>query len=392
MQELQGKPKQDFERIQKWLKETLKDDYDKFDIKAHFDSSLSYMENKSKVREMVRPLLKEIQKEDVEAIKSGQEQFVHERLVAAEKEAEEYNQMIYSDNKDIDAFFSHIDFGVKKICQGYSNLLFIRGRGGIGKSYRIRKALIENKTEFAQVCGEVSEAYLYRLIFENNGKVVWFKDVVKLLEGLKSINLLKSATETEDVRVLTKSNYSRAQDDLPDKFVCKCRFIFDYNNLINGKLRDDFEAIVSRGDYIEMAVSDHEIKQLMRLIAKEDWQKEVTNFIVENFESSGIVRLNLRTQWKAFKTYEFCKSNGLDWEDELVRDMKNISKVRALLYSLIGSKVVKTADLKRMLLKRELVGTLRTADNKINEWLYTEELFRWSEADKDFLVGINPKG
>jgi hypothetical protein len=138
-------------------------------------------------------------------------------------------------------------------------------------------------------------------------------------------------------------------------------------------------------------LADDDIKKIMLVIAKEDWQKETTAFIIKNFESNGLVRLNLRTQWKAFRTYEYSKANNYDWKTELASEMKNISKVRGLLYSLIGNRAVTTADLKRLLLRHELVGTLRTADNKINEWLFTEELFQWTPQEKNFKVGINPK-
>jgi hypothetical protein len=242
-----------------------------------------------------------------------------------------------------------------------------------------------------EVTGEVSEAYLYRLMYENNGKILWFKDVVKLLSGLGSINLLKAATETEDQKVLTKCNYSKQQDDLPDKFVCKCKFIFDYNALFGQSLKTDFEALATRGDYREIPFSDDDVKKIMTLVPKTDKDIETTQFIIDNFEANGMVKLNLRTQWKALRTRLFCEKNGLDWKKELKRELNNVSKVRAMLYTLIGTKAVKSAELKRKLLRDEVVPSLRTADRKVNEWLYLEELHKWSEADKNYYVCINPK-
>ena len=75
--------------------------------------------------------------------------------------------------------------------------------------------LIQNKAKYTEICGDITEAYLYRLLFEHNGDIIWFRDIVRLLRGMNSINLLKSATETETERLLTKNSYSKAQSDLP---------------------------------------------------------------------------------------------------------------------------------------------------------------------------------
>jgi len=393
MQQLKtpAEKEQELKRLREWLKKLIPEDYDKYDIAAKYDSSLSYVENKNQIREEVKVLINDL-KGQAEAAMAQQERIDQEKKEEAEREVEEWNKSLsYEDCAELNKFYAPIHRAVDKISQGYSFLAFIKGRGGIGKSHNIRKRLVANKADYVEVCGEVTEAYLYRLIYENNGKVIWFKDVVKLLQGLGSINLLKSATETEETRVLTKSNYSRNQEDLPDKFACRCKFIFDYNNLFGIQLRDDFEALISRGDFIEVPICEEEIQQIMKVIARSPEEKEVTEFLIKNFQSNGMFRLNLRTQWKAFKTYEFANKNKLDWKQELKSEMTNTSKTRGMLYSLIGNKAVRTADLKKMLLKHEMVKTIRTADNKVREWLFTEELYQWSEEDRNFFVSVNPK-
>lgn len=381
----------DKERLKAWVKKILPNDYDKFDVDAEFDSGISYEENKSAMRDKLKTVIKDL-KAQAEQAQAQQEQIENERKQQAEREVEEYNSnLTYNDKKEIDQFYSPIIMGINKMCQGYSNLLFIKGRGGIGKSYQIRKALVKNNADFVEVCGEVSEAYLYRLIYENNGKILWFKDVVKLLAGLSSINLLKAATETEEKKILTKSNYSKQQDDLPDKFACKCKFIFDYNNIFGLQLKEDFEALATRGDYKVLPFSDDDVKHIMKLVAQDDKEKDTTQYIIDNFESNGIVKLNLRTQWKAFKTREYCEKNNIDWKEGLKNELTNVTKTRALLYTLIGTKAVKTTELKKKLLKNELVSSLRTAHRRINEWLYTEELYKWSSEERDFYICINQK-
>lgn len=392
MQKTQEQKETEIARLKAWIRKLMPEHYDKIDVTSEYDSTLTYEENKSHFRELFKGQLTTL-KEQVEHAKAEQERLETKKIQAAEREAEEYNKTLrYDDNKEVDSFYKPVYRVINKLCQGYSNLAFIKGRGGIGKSRNIRKALITNNADFFEATGEITEAYLYRLIFENNGKIIWLKDICKLLQAQGSLNLLKAATETEDKRILTKSSYSKEQKDLPDVFVCKAKFIFDYNNLYGaGGLATDFEALVSRGDYVELSFCDEEISAIMNLIAVEPWQREVTEYLLEKHKESGLVRLNLRTQWKAFKTYEYAKANNLDWKGEIDDELKRINKIRALLYSLIGDKWLRTADLKRKLLRLEIVGTLRTADNKINEWLYVEELWKVSEDEKNFYVSINPR-
>jgi hypothetical protein len=380
----------DIERLKAWLQKLAPDHYDKIDSNALIDRTLTYGENKNILSQHYKGMLKTLG-EQVEYVKAQQEKLDQERIRAAEQEVSEYNsQVSYSGNKEVEAYYSPIYRGVAKLCQGYSNLFFVKGRGGIGKTANLRKALARNSADFIELTGEVTEAYLYRLIFENNGKIIYLKDLVKLLQGQGSLNLLKAACESEEKRVLTKSSYSREQSDLPDQFLCRSKFIFDYNNLHGSGLEADFEALTSRGDYVELAFCDEEIQTIMRLIAEEPWQKEVTEYLISGYKESGLFRLNLRTQYKAFKTYNYSQANNLDWKKELSDELSRNNKTRALLYSLIGNKAVRCAELKKKLLRLELVHTIRTADNKINEWLYTEELWKVSEEDTNFCVCINP--
>lgn len=393
----------ELKRLKEWIKKLLPDAYDKYDTEAKYDSTLTYAENKSAIREDLKLLINDMTAQ-VEQAKAEQERQeyeekkeLEEKKAKAEEEVMQWNSTISFDKKpEIDFYYLRVHRAIQKIAQNYSFLAFIKGRGGIGKSTHVRKALhlagMKAGEDYLEVTGEVTEAYLYRLIFENNGKILWFKDVAKLLQGMNSINLLKAATETEENRILTKNSYSKKQDDLPDRFLCRCKFIFDYNNLWGLSLRDDFEALISRGEFIELAFQDEEMAHIMKLIAKGNKvNEEVTNFLISNYKSTGLFRLNLRTQYKALKTYEFANQNGYDWKEEIIGEIKNTSKTRALLYSIMGNKAIRTTELKKRLLKYEMVSSLRTADRRVTEWIFIEELFRWDENERDGFVSINPR-
>jgi len=383
-----------------WIKRLIPEDWDKYDLEANFDSTLDISENKSKIRKDISIFMKENLKEQAEQVKSQLEEvkareikLANEQKEQAEQEVIEWNKnREFDENVKIDIFYKSIYRMVDKIVMGYSNLAFIKGNAGIGKSQQIEKRLHKHNKGYVSITGEVTEAYLYRLIYENNGKIIYFKDVVQLLTGLKSINLLKSACESTGKRILTKSSYSKQQDDLPDKFVCRCSFIFDYNTITGLSLKEDFEALKNRGDFKQLVISDVEMKAIMREIAKTDIEKEVTEFLIKNFNENGRVKINLRTQYKSFQTYKFAKKMKLDWKTEIIEEMSDdISEVRGLLYSLIGNKAIKTKELKQMLLRKGIATGIRNADRKINQWLFTNELYKWDNSERNFYVGINEK-
>jgi len=391
----EAQKKLEFKKLQDWIRKLLPDDYDKFDLESEYDSTLTYSENKTEMREKIKGFIKtelpEIKKSEIEELKQQEMEFQKTRDKRIESEIVRYNSKKVPVVKSIESYYSNINRAISKIVQGFSNIAFVKGRGGIGKSWNIRKILVNSKAEFIEINGDVTEAFLYRLFFENNGKIIWFKDVAKLLMGLKSINLLKSATETDKVRVLTKSNYSRAQADLPNRFIWTGKIVFDYNALHGLGLRDDFEALTTRGDYIDTNLSIDDIKQIMTDIAKTKIEQEVTEFVIQEYRYTGYDLLNLRTQWKSIRTREWADANKLDWKQEVMAELRNNeSRIKKLLYGLIGNKAIRTLDLKKLLIRAEIVNSLRTADRKVAEWLVMEDIYKVSEEDRNFYVSLSP--
>ncbi len=281
---------------------------------------------------------------------------------------------------------------VEKICEGHSHLAFIKGRGGLGKSFSIQKVLEESGEAFHEVNSHCSEAYLYRLFYEQNGKVIWFKDINTLLKGLRSMNILKSATELSEKRIIKRNSYSMHEVDLPYEFEFTGKLIFDYNDLGGLKMKQDFEALISRGDFVDLLISHTDICEIMRGIAKTKEQREVTEFLIKNYIHNGLRTINLRTQHKALKTYYYAKAVGLDWKTEIKQELElKVTSVHTMLHNLIGGELVSTSELKKRLLLNGFVSTLKTADRRVSEWLVIGELHRHTQGQRNFKVGIRPK-
>ena len=291
----------------------------------------------------------------------------------------------------INRHYRAIERAIEKMKLGCSHLCFIQGRPGTGKSYQVRRCLKAFDMPHMEISGDVSEAYLYRVLYENNGKTIWFKDVVKLLKGLRSIELLKAACETQEKRLINKLNYSTDQKDLPDHFYFKGNLIFDFNSLAGLAFREDFEALVSRGDYIEIVLSFSEICEIMRAICENDRELEVTDFLISHFNYCGFNGLNLRTQRLALKTVEYASQKGVDWRHEVKEELRNQrSNVQKVLYPILGDGPARTVDVKKYLIRSGTITTLRTAERRIHDWIELGDIFRVSGEERNFLVSLIP--
>ncbi len=330
--------------------------------------------------------------------KEQKEQIEKELQKDDEKLVEAYNKSV-SNIVELKDYYNSIYVNIEKIKLGYLHSLFVKGRTGIGKSKNIENALKKLKVDYVELTGNLSPAYLYRLFFENNGKVFWFKETTNLLNNPRTVTLLKSATEEwkefnfgdEKIKgvLLTNHNYSKQQADLPHHFIFNGSVIFDFNNT---PIRndEDYKALIGRGELIEISLSFDDLAQIMRRISITKEQKEVCEFLIKNYEFVGYNLFNLRTLTKAFLTRKYAEQKHLDWKELLLQELKSQnSEVRNLLYSLIGNKAVTTTTLKKLLVRNGTVGTVRTASRRIQEWLEIGELYKIGEGERNFYVSIN---
>jgi hypothetical protein len=212
------------------------------------------------------------------------------------------------------------------------------------------------------------------------------------------LDLIKACCETKKgkdgkflPRKITIMNYSNQlrKAGVPRTFHFEGSLVFDYNSIIHSKHYEDYNALLSRGEYVELIFAKEEMADLMRKIAQTKFEKEVTEFLIENYVFIGQNQFNLRTQQKAFSTAYYCKETKRDWKEELKEELKiNQSPVRCFLYQVMGKKPIKTKDLKRFLLSSGYVQTMRTADRRIKEWEELEEIYKISGEERNYYVSL----
>lgn len=368
-----------FEAFKKWATKKLGEDIDKYDLEAEYDDKLTLQENKSQFA--TKYLKDKLGRQETEA--------ENDRYINYIEELIEKNKQKRVFPTSLKGFYKPIFFCIKNLTNAGNriNLIFIRGRGGIGKSYGIRSALEENGIEYEPI-GTVTEATLPEILHKFSDKTLWFKDVVKIFNNPNAIDLIKSATETDLIeggRLICVHKYSHElkKAGVPRKFIFTGNIIFDYNKLENTKYEEDFNALKSRGIFIDLVFDFDQMCSIMKLIAQENGQqmtpdekKMVTNFLIQNYNFCGNNFFNLRTQAKAFNTYRCCREDKLNWQQEILEELQNSrTEVQDWLYQFIGEGIIHRKELVKVLMRTGVCRAERTAYQKIKQWEYAEEIF-----------------
>jgi hypothetical protein len=376
------------EIIKRWLSKRIGEDLDKFDWLMESDWSLSLEEIKGLL--MAKYNLKDpVTKAQ---IIYEQEQQLEETERINNKLIETFKQTqkeTFRATKPMQDYYAPVYKAIDKLKAGYTSLVFIKGSTGIGKSFNINVAL--SGAEFVEIAGDITPAYLYRLLFENNGKIIYFRDLSRIMSDMRCLELFKNAFDTTgSQRLITNYNYSKEQEDLPKSFLFNGKAIFDFNGECT-KFSEDWQAFINRGIYVNLVFSFDEISNILLNVAKDDTEKQVTEFIINKYEFIGLAQLNLRTQQRAFNTYKYAAEKGLDWQDEVLKELRtNMSRIRTMLYQIMGNKPMASLDLKKYLLRTGQINSLRTADRKIQTWIELEEVYKIGDGERNFLISLKP--
>jgi len=218
---------------------------------------------------------------------------------------------------------------VKLVARGHSNGLFVFGAvGGLGKSKIIQETLLAENASVVLLNSHVTPLSLYEVMYLNQkAKIIWIDDADGLYADLKILGLLRSALWGQGgERVVT---YTSSQlGELPNSFVFESRIIMTANVL--PKKNNAFRAVLSRIDCFELAASNQEVIDLMRLVAAKGHAGlspqeclDVVAFIEQHAEGR---QLSMRLLEPSFQKVLFARSEGLEWEPLVKTQLQTLGK------------------------------------------------------------------
>jgi hypothetical protein len=125
------------------------------------------------------------------------------------------------------------------------------------------EALEARKTAFTMIKGYSTAKGLYRTLFENSNNLIVFDDCDAVINDKTGVDLLKSALDSYDERIITWNSELQGSD-LPKKFIFRGSIIF----ISNMPMKKVPQALISRTLPADVTMTRAELIQRMRTIIK----------------------------------------------------------------------------------------------------------------------------
>lgn len=223
---------------------------------------------------------------------------------------------------------------VDDVIRGDMRGLAVSGPPGMGKSFPVEEKLKESGSAYQIIKGHASAKGLYETLYQysDEGSILVLDDADSIFGDEKALNLLKSALDTTEERVLswvTGSAFGQAVDDddrdIPTSFVFNGSIIFitnlDFDAMIEkgNRVAKHLEAIMSRTPYVDFCIKSKKdclvrVKQVIRETSmlnnlNIEQRNDVVTFLEQNI--AQLREISLRT---ALKVAMYRKSNS-NWYD-----------------------------------------------------------------------------
>lgn len=148
------------------------------------------------------------------------------------------------------------------------NCLIVFGKPGTGKTFVIKRTLLQNKVPHIVMKGGIKNiTTFYSVLFENRNSLIVLDDIDIFLDDVNGVNIIKAATDTYSVRVVS---YPRTEEEfvagrfsfgLPSKFEFKGKLII----ITNRNLKEIDKTLVSRSYVCEI---NFNVKEMLTVIEK----------------------------------------------------------------------------------------------------------------------------
>lgn len=208
--------------------------------------------------------------------------------------------------KRLDARFRALDVMARATAKGINRAMILSGPAGLGKSFGVERAAEEISGDFEHIKGYIRPTGLFKTLYKNrhNGNLIVFDDIDSLFSDETSLNILKSACDSGDVRKISWLSNTVMEDDdgeeIPSSFIFNGSIIFitniDFQQHVDkaSKMAPHFEALISRSHYLCLGIKNKRdyivrIKQVLDagmlddVLAADD-KTEIVAFIEDNMD------------------------------------------------------------------------------------------------------------
>lgn len=235
------------------------------------------------------------------------------------------------DEPNLDRFYGNLRNYVRMVTGGYSNLLMLDAKGGLGKTHHVRETLAEEcerDDDWVHQKGFTTPVELYKTLWEARGKdkVLFLDDVSGITSNTKAVDMLKSATDTEGdenwVQYRTSQDIEHphlASQTLPNTFCFRGRVIISFNETPTNR---HFTALKDRGTYYQLSFTYEERLEIIEEIAKKpsfssldvSTQRETAEWLKSATDAS--YEVTIRTFEEVCQMRSFARQQpDADWQE-----------------------------------------------------------------------------
>lgn len=231
----------------------------------------------------------------------------------------------------LDRFYGNLRNYVRMVTGGYTNLLMLDAKGGLGKTHNVLETLREEYDDdrmWVHQKGFTTPLELYKTLWQARFEdgTLFLDDMSGVTSNSKAIDMLKAATDTQGAENVVEYRTSRDIDhphidgeSLPNTFTFRGSIVMSFNDTPSNR---HFDALRDRGTYYEFRLSYQERLDLIDAIAELDdfssltvpEQREIADWIRTVTDSS--FEVTIRTMEEICQMYDFARSQpSADWQE-----------------------------------------------------------------------------
>ena len=206
---------------------------------------------------------------------------------------------------------------LKMLFNGHVNSVLCHSKAGLGKTYTTIKLLKQHSQQYKYSSGIATAVGLYKLLYDNNDKVLVLDDIETIFQDERIINLLKAALwDVDGKRVVSYKSSSKTLEDYPDEFIYTGKIIILANE-IKGKVDESYKALMSRCLKYELTYTYKEILEIAKVMVLESndlnpsQKTKVVDIMCKNINPQHSFNFRLLRRLIAFVKYDMEKSEAL---------------------------------------------------------------------------------
>src|SRR6056297_1997084 len=217
------------------------------------------------------------------------------------------------ENKQIETYKDYL----RMLFEGYVYSVLCHSKAGLGKTYTTVKLLKQFGKSYEYSSGITTAVGLYKLLFDNNGKVLVLDDIETIFQDDRAVNLLKAALwDVDGKRIVTYKSSSVVLEDYPDSFVYTGQIIILANE-VKGKKDESYNALMSRCLKYELNYTFEEVIKIATSMTMQSsdlnpsQKTKVVDVIQRNICPQHSFNFRLLERLKAFVKYDIEKAETL---------------------------------------------------------------------------------